>query len=108
MTSTGPSSVPRGIAIAGRVLAAVATVMVGVVFVLSAWLAVSSRFGLAAGDPHGYGLIFGTVLAIVAGLVTAVLLPLVFPRRHWGRAFAVSLASFGVLLVLLIVSLVTA
>lgn len=33
-------------------------------------------------DPHGYGLIAGSVLSLPAALVTAVAVPLVFPVRH--------------------------
>jgi hypothetical protein len=108
MTASEPRSPAKGLALAGRIVAGVAAAAVGAVFVLSAWMAVSSRFGLTDGDLHGYGLIFGTVLAVVAGFVTALLLPLAFPRRNRGTAFRASLATFGVLLVLLIVSLVTA
>ncbi|WP_440710850.1 hypothetical protein [Herbiconiux sp. YIM B11900] len=107
MTTPG-SRAGKGFALVGRIVAGVAAAAVGAVFVLSAWMAVSSRFGLTDGDVHGYGLIFGTVLAVVAGFVTALLLPLAFPRRLWGRVLRAGLACFGVLLVLLIVSLVTA
>lgn len=108
MTTSEPRSRAKGLALVGRIVAGLAVAVVGTVFVLSAWVAVSSRFGLTDRDVHGYGLVFGTVLAVVAGLLTAVLLPLVFARRHWGRAFALALASFAVVVVLLIVSLVTA
>ena len=94
--------------VVGRVLAGVAAGAAGLVFLLAAWAAVSSRFGGDDRDLHGYGLIFGTVLAIVAGFVVAAVLPLAFPRTHRGRAFTVSMAAFGLTLVLLIASLLTA
>ena len=92
----------------GRIVAGVAAGLAALVFLLTAWMALSSRFGPAERDMHGYGLIFGTVLAVLAAFALAVILPLALPRRHWGRAYAVALASFAVVLVALIVSLITA
>jgi hypothetical protein len=91
-----------------RVIAGIATAAAGLVFLVAAWLAVSSRFGLGGRDIHGYGLIVGTVLAVIAGFVTALVLPVLFPPRIRGRAHAIGLASFGIVLVLLIAALVTA
>lgn len=33
-------------------------------------------------DPHGYGLIFGTVFAVPTSMVTVCALPWAFPQRH--------------------------
>ena len=105
---TDPVVQPRpGVAaIVGRVFAGLVTAAVGAVFLLCTWLAVSSRFG-ASQDAHGYGLIFGTFLAIVAAFIVAAVLPLVFPRHRRSRLYAVTLSSFVVVLVLLIALVVT-
>jgi len=92
----------------GRSLAGVVAAAAGVVFLLCAWQALSSRFWASREDLHGYGLIFGVFLAIVFAFIVAVVLPLVFPRRRRSRLYAVTLGSFGVAFILLIALLVTA
>jgi len=106
---TDPAIQPRpgAAAIIGRVFAGLVTAAVGAVFLLCAWVAVSSRFGTSQ-DAHGYGLIFGTFVAIVTAFIVAAVLPLVFPRHRRSRLYAVTLSSFVAVLVLLIALLVTA
>ena len=91
----------------GRIAAAVLAAAAGFVFVVSAAMALTNRFG-ASDDVHGYGLIFGTVLAIVAGLVTAFAVPFVVPRRLRGLAYPASMLVFLGVAALLIASLATA
>jgi hypothetical protein len=91
-----------------RVLAGVVALGAGMLFALSVWNVVLSRFGAAGSDPHGYGLIFGAVLGIVAGFIVASVVPLVVPRRLLGRAYALSMSVFAVIMVLLIAAVVTA
>lgn len=91
-----------------RIIGAVLTIVFGVPFVLATWMALSSRFGTAAADPHGYGLIFGTFFALIAGILLAVVVPLVFRPARRGAAYRVSLIAYVVIAVVLILSLVTA
>ena len=91
----------------GRIVAAVVAGAAGLVFVLTAAMALSSRFGASA-DVHGYGLIFGTFLAIAAAFVTAFAVPFVFPRRLRGRAYPASMLAFLGVAALLVASLATA
>ena len=51
-----------------------------------------------ASDPHGYGLVFGTLMGVPSGLVCAVLLPLTFARPQWRRAYRIVIPSFLALL----------
>jgi hypothetical protein len=95
-------------AVIGRVLAGLASAVAGTVFLFTAWMAISSRFGLTDRDVHGYGLIFGSFLAVISGFVLAVVLPLVFPRRLWNRVYTLTLLSFAVVFVLLIAAVLTA
>lgn len=97
-----------GLAVVGRVLAGLVSLAAGVVFALSAWVAISSRFAPAEQDLHGYGLLFGSILAVAAALVMVLVLPLAARRGARGRAYAISLACFMLVLVLLVVSVVTA
>jgi hypothetical protein len=96
------------LAVIGRAFAGVIAAAAGIVFLLCAWQALSSRFWASREDLHGYGLIFGVFLAIVAAFIAAIVLPLVFPRQRRSRLYAVTLASFGVAFILLIALLVTA
>jgi len=107
---TAPESDPRaGVAgIFGRVLAGLVSGMAGIVFLLCSWIALRSRFEVGAIDAHGYGLIFGVFLAIVAGFVTAGVVPLVFTRVRRRRLYAVTMTTFVVVVVALIALLVTA
>jgi hypothetical protein len=91
-----------------RIIAGVIAAGTGLVFLLTTWVAVSSRFGLGSEDPHGYGLLFGAAAAVVAGFLTAVVLPLAFPRRSWSRAYSTTLLTFAAVAVLLVAAVLTA
>ncbi|WP_223628416.1 hypothetical protein [Microbacterium sp. EST19A] len=104
MRDTPNPAVARAVRIAGIVLTAV----IGIPFLLFAWMALSSRFGSGAGDPHGYGLIFGTFLALVAGIALAFVVPLIFRSGLRARAYSVSLIFYVVVAVALIAALLTA
>ncbi len=91
-----------------RIIGVVLTVLFGAPFVLLAWMALSSRFGWTNGDPHGYGMIFGTFLALVTGILVAIAVPLVFPRARRGAAYLWSMLGYLVVAAGLIVALVTA
>ena len=107
---TAPETPPPSgaLSIVGRVLAGLLSAAVGLVFLFCAWVAISSRFGIGGTDAHGYGLIFGVFLAIIAAFVLATALPLAFPSHRRRRAYTVTLVSFGVVLVALIVLVATA
>ncbi len=104
MRDSPSTAVARGVRIAGIVLTAV----IGIPFVLFAWMALSSRFGSGAGDPHGYALIFGTFLALVAGIALALVVPLIFRSGLRARAYSVSLIVYVVIAVALVAALLTA
>jgi len=91
-----------------RIIGGVLTVLFGAPFVLLVWLALSSRFGWTDGDPHGYGMIFGTFLALITGILVAIAVPLVFPRAHRGAACLWSMLGYLAVAAGLIVALVTA
>ena len=104
MNRTSRDATGRGVRILGLIL----TVVAGIPFVFCAWIALSSRLGLGSVDPHGYGLIFGTFLALVAGIVLALVVPLMFPTARRGSAYVGSLIGYVVVAAALIISLVTA
>ena len=89
-----------------RVLGIVLTVLFGVPFLLLAWLALSSRFGLS--DPHGYALIFGTLLAMVLAIPVALSVPLIFPKSQRTKTMLISLVALLVVDAGLFIALLTA
>jgi len=91
-----------------RIIGVVLTVLFGTPFVLLAWMALSSRFGWTTGDPHGYGMIFGTFLALVTGILVAIAVPLVFPRERRGWAYLWSMLGYLAVAAVLIIALITA
>lgn len=91
-----------------RVFAGIVAALAGLIFLFSVSMSLSSRFGWNDRDLHGYGLIFGTFLAILAGFVLALVVPLVLGPARRARAYAVSMPAFAVVSVLLIVVIVTA
>ena len=91
-----------------RIIGLVLTVLFGAPFVLLAWMALSSRFGWASGDPHGYGMIFGTFLALITGILVAIAVPLMFPSARRGTAYLWSMIGYLAVAIGLIVALVTA
>ncbi|RUR03122.1 hypothetical protein [Labedella endophytica] len=87
-----PDPRPTAGATAARVMAAMIGGLAAALFLATAWVALRSRFGPPEVDMHGYGLIFGAVVAVMAGLVAALVLPLALPR---GRRTTASLASLS-------------
>lgn len=104
MSSTQSPAVGGGVRIVGIVL----TVLVGVPFLFFAWIALSSRFASGGADPHGYALIFGTFLALVAGIALALVVPLMFRSRQRGSVYLGSLIVYVLVAAALIISLITA
>lgn len=80
--------------VAVRVAMAIVATVTGVIFLLLALMVIRSRFGPPEADPHGYALIFGTLLAVAVGLVTFATVPFVFPREKRFTAFRVSLVVY--------------
>lgn len=91
-----------------RVIAGVVGAAAAIVFLLAIWMVVSSRFGWDDRDLHGYSLLFGTPIAVFAGLVVAVSLPLAVPQEHRSRTRAVTLGVLAATVVLLVIAVVTA
>ncbi|TKJ98297.1 hypothetical protein PlfCFBP13513_02120 [Plantibacter flavus] len=91
-----------------RVIAGIVAAAAAAVFLLAIWMVVSSRFGWDDRDVHGYGLLFGTPIALFAGLVVAVSFPLAVPPAHRSRTRAVTLGVLAVTVVLLVIAVVTA
>ncbi|MBF4565111.1 hypothetical protein [Plantibacter sp. VKM Ac-2876] len=91
-----------------RVIAGIVGAAAAIVFLLAIWMVVSSRFGWDDRDVHGYSLLFGTPIALFAGLVMAVSLPLAVPPAHRSRTRAVSLGVLAATVVLLVIAVVTA
>ncbi|MCC3331012.1 hypothetical protein [Nocardia abscessus] len=59
-------------------------------------------------DPHGYGLIAGTVLSVPAALVTAVAVAFAFPARHRVRVARITTPVLLVITTLLWAAFLTA
>lgn len=68
----------------GQLAAMVVCAVAAVPFALGLVSVVSSLVGGDNGDPHGYALIFGTLLCVVAGVVLLLVLPSALPRRWRG------------------------
>lgn len=85
--------------VVGRVVAGAVGAGAGLLWLLCVLVVVSSRFS-AAGDPHGFGLIFGTLLGVVTGLAFAVALPLTFARHRRPRVGRIALTTYVVTTVL--------
>lgn len=92
--------------VAVRIVAGLVSVAVGALWLFCTYLVLISRFSTdPANDPHGYGLIIGTILAIPAGLVVALTLPFAFPREDRARAIRITTPTFTIASVLLIMAL---
>ncbi|WP_280388076.1 hypothetical protein [Nocardia wallacei] len=71
-----------GLERAATVVAGAIGVAAGAIWVLCVLVVLDSRWSTdPAADPHGYRLIFATILSVPAAVVAAVGLPFVFPRR---------------------------
>jgi hypothetical protein len=91
-----------------RVVGIVLTLLFGAPFLLFSWLALSSRFEWTAGDVHGYGMLFGTLLAMAISIPLALSVPLIFPTGRRARATLVSLIALVVVDAGLLLALLTA
>lgn len=90
-------------AIAGQVIAALLTSGAAVCSAVLAILVVESRLGPVSNDPHGYTLIFGSLLLVPTSIVGALALPFVPPRgRPPARKVAAIAAVLWVVAALLI------
>lgn len=78
-----------------RVVTGVIGAAAGLLWAVCAYTVVTSRFGTdPAHDPHGYGLIFGTLLGLASGLVTAIVVPFAFPARRRSRVTLIATATY--------------
>jgi hypothetical protein len=92
-----------------RALAAVVCLVAGASGAMGSTAALSSRLSAdPAADPHGYALIFGTVLALIAWLIVALTAPLAFRAERRGRVLAIAMIGFTAIGTTLVVALVTA
>lgn len=92
-----------------RIVGAVLAFGFGVPFLMLSGMALSSRFGGDdSADPHGYVMIFGTVLALGLGLLAAVVVPLIFRAGLRTTAYGWSMLVYVFVAIGLIVALLTA
>ncbi|WP_434967423.1 hypothetical protein [Janibacter indicus] len=90
--------------IAGQVIAALITTAAAVCSVVLALLVVESRLGPTSNDPHGYTLIFGSLLLVPTSIVGAIALPFVPPRRRRPARAVAAVASVVWVVVALLVA----
>jgi uncharacterized membrane protein SpoIIM required for sporulation len=91
-----------------RIVAGVVSLAAGGLWLLCAISVLRSRFATdPAVDPHGYMLIFGTFLAVPAGLVCALALSFAVVDRARARVVRIAMPSFVIASVLLVVALLT-
>lgn len=84
-----------------RIVAGIIAAVSGAFWLLCGYRVLESRLATdPAVDPHGYALIFGTVLALPAGLICALALP--------ARTRRVALPVYAAVSVLLLAALFTA
>lgn len=77
---------PSGLAVTGRVLAIVVTCAAAALSLHLAFLLLSSLLGDPSNDPHGYALVFGSLLLVPVAIVGATALPFVARRdQHLAR-----------------------
>jgi hypothetical protein len=92
-----------------RTVAGVVSAITGALWLLFVYMVVSSRFSTDPfRDPHGYGLIFGTMLATVTGIVFAVALPFAFGREHRARVGRIVMPAYLIATALLFAAWLTA
>ncbi|OHV05323.1 hypothetical protein [Mycobacterium talmoniae] len=95
--------------LAVRIVTGVVGGAAALLWLLLAFAVLSSRFDTnPAGDPHGYVLLFGTLMSVPVGAVCAATLPFAFPRQRWPLGFAVVVPAFVVGTVLLFAAFLTA
>ena len=88
---------------AGRIVLTVVACLVAIPFLLGLFLVFGA--GLGGSDPHGYALLAGTFLALVAGIFLACLVPWLFPTALRLRVFGLALMVYLVLGVLVGITL---
>ncbi|HET6736576.1 hypothetical protein [Mycobacterium sp.] len=91
-----------------RVLAGVVSVAAGGWWLLCVSMVLTSRISAFGSDPHGYGLMFGTIMAVPVGFVLALALPFTFPRGGRARVLSITVRSFLGVTALLFAALFTA
>lgn len=92
-----------------RAVAAIVSAAAGGLWLMCLYTVARAMFSTdPAADPHGYGLVFGTVLAIVAGVVFAVVLPLAFAAERRRRVARVTMVSYAMVMALLFAALFAA
>lgn len=80
-----------------RGISAVMGGTVSVLWLLMAFIAGSSLFASGpAEDPHGYGLMFGSLLAVPLAIFAATVLPFALPPGQRRRGFAVTIPVFAI------------
>lgn len=80
-----------------RIIAGVVSAPLGALWAWMAFMVFNVRFDTSPGtDPHGYGLIFGTMFATVIGFVFIAIVPFAFPRKRWGVVGLVAGVSYVV------------
>lgn len=95
--------------VAVRVVAGVISAAAGLLWAFCVFTVVSARFTTdPAHDPHGYGLIFGSVLALATGLIAAMMVPFAFPARRRPRVTLVAMATYVICSALLVTAWFTA
>lgn len=91
-----------------RILAGGVSAATGGWWLLCVSMVLSSRISAFGSDPHGYGLMFGTIMAVPVGFVLALTLPLTFPRGGRARVLSITMRSFLGVTALLFAALFTA
>lgn len=73
-------------------IAAVAAGVLALPVLTGLWLVVSSALG--SGDPHGYALLGGAFLVVLAGILLVCVVPWIFPALLRLRAFGFALLGY--------------
>ncbi|BBX34764.1 hypothetical protein MMAG44476_31852 [Mycolicibacterium mageritense DSM 44476 = CIP 104973] len=102
-----PANQRSEVDLAIRIVAGVFASACATAYLFTVGMVLDSRFNPNSGDVHGYGIVFGSILSIPIGLVLSLLVPLIFPRRLWLRAFLVSVPVYTLLTIALFVFVVS-
>ncbi len=79
-----------------RAVAAVLGLTSALLWLMCMYLVARSGFSAdPATDPHGYALMFGTVVGVLAGVLSVVVLPAAFPDARRRRASRICLLLFA-------------